>query len=58
MNFIQNTAIAAVIVCIAEGGQFLIQKRSQDLLDVFYGIIGSLAGGLAYNLFNRLRNAK
>lgn len=58
LNFIQNTAIAAVIVCIAEGGQFLIQKRSQDLLDVFYGIIGSLAGGLAYNLFNRLRNAK
>lgn len=58
LNFIQNTAIAAVIVCIAEGGQFLIQKRSQDVMDVFYGIIGSVAGGLAYNLFNRLRNAK
>jgi glycopeptide antibiotics resistance protein len=58
LNFIQNTAIAAVIVCIAEGGQFLIQKRSQDLIDVFYGIIGSLMGALAYNLFNRLRNAK
>lgn len=58
LNFIQNTAIAAVIVCIAEGGQFLIQRRSQDVMDVFYGIIGSVAGGLAYNLFNRLRNAK
>lgn len=57
-NFIQNTGIATVIVCIAEAGQFIIQKRSPDLMDVIYGIIGSLLGALVYNLFKRVRNAK
>lgn len=55
LNFLQNMGIAAIIVCMAEGGQFLIQKRNQDLMDVFYGILGSMAGALFYNLFNRLR---
>ena len=50
-NIIKNISIATVIVCIAEAGQFFIQKRSQDLVDVFYGIIGSLLGVLVYNFF-------
>lgn len=54
LNFMQKLGIAATIVCIAEGGQFLIQKRSQDLTDVFYGILGSLIGAFVYNLCNRL----
>lgn len=63
-NFMQNIGIATIIVCIAEGGQFLIQKRNPDLLDVFFGILGSFIGGLGYYLvtivlnFKRLRNAK
>lgn len=57
-NFVQNIVMSAIIVCTAEGGQFLIQKRSPDLMDVFYGIIGSLIGALLYNLFKRLRNAE
>lgn len=55
-SLIQNIGIAVIIVCIAEGGQFLIQKRNPDLLDVFYGIVGSLIGALIYNLYNRLND--
>lgn len=63
-NFMQNIGVATILVCIAEGGQFLIQKRNPDLLDVFFGILGSFIGGLGYYLvtillnFKRLRNAK
>lgn len=53
LNFIQNIGIAAIIVCIAEGGQFVVQKRNPDIMDVFYGIIGSVVGGLFYNLLKK-----
>jgi len=63
-NFMQNLVIAAIIVCIAEAGQYLIQKRSPDVMDVFFGIMGSFIGGVGYYLAGivinskRLRNAK
>jgi len=58
LSFIQNIIIAAIIVCVAEGGQFVIQRRSPDLMDVFYGVIGSFTGALSYNLLKKIRNAK
>ncbi|WET02072.1 VanZ family protein [Flavobacterium sp. YJ01] len=58
LNFIQNIVIAAIIVCVAEAGQFVIQRRSPDLMDVFYGVIGSFTGALSYNLLKKIRNAK
>ena len=57
-NFIQNIGIATIIVCIAEGGQFLIQKRNPDLMDVFFGILGSFVGGLGYYFFDVMMNSK
>lgn len=58
INFIQNIIIAAVIVSVAEGGQFLIQRRSPDLRDIFYGIVGSIIGAVGYNLLKKIKNAK
>jgi glycopeptide antibiotics resistance protein len=58
LYFLQNIGFATVVVCIAEGGQFLIQKRNPDLMDVFYGILGSLIGGVGYYLVNIILNFK
>jgi glycopeptide antibiotics resistance protein len=57
-RYVRNVSIVVAVVCIAELGQLFIHKRSPDLLDVFFGILGSLSGALFYNLLKRLRNAK
>lgn len=57
-DLIKNIVIAAVIVCIAEAGQFFIQKRNQDFADVFYGILGSSTGAIVYNFFRKIRYEK
>ncbi|WP_348825372.1 VanZ family protein [Flavobacterium aestuarii] len=58
--FIQNLGVAGFIAFIAECGQFLIKGRNPDLMDIYFAIIGSLAGALIHNLFNKikLKNAK
>jgi glycopeptide antibiotics resistance protein len=58
LSFMQNLGISAVIAFIAEGGQLLIQSRNPDIMDVYFAIVGSLIGGLGYNLFNELMNFK
>ena len=64
LSFIQNLGISAAVAFIAEGGQFLIKSRHPDIMDVYFAIVGSLFGGLGYNLFNvlmsfkRVRNAQ
>jgi glycopeptide antibiotics resistance protein len=57
-NFIQNIGIAAIIACVAEGGQFLIHRRSPDLMDVFFGIIGSVIGAIGYNLLKKIKKCE
>lgn len=56
--FIQNMSVSAVVVCIAEGGQFLIQNRSPDFMDVLFGILGSGIGSLGYHTIKYLTNTK
>lgn len=48
INFIFNTSISAFIISVAEVGQFFIHSRSPDLMDIFFGVVGSVAGGLIY----------
>lgn len=56
--FLQNLGVATFIACIAEGGQFLIRDRNPDLMDVYFGVIGSLIGGLGFYLVSRFINFK
>jgi glycopeptide antibiotics resistance protein len=56
--FIQNMSISTTIVCIAEGGQFLIHNRSPDIMDVLFGILGSAIGTLGYYTIQTLLNFK
>ena len=51
---LQNLIIAGVLISIIEFGQFFIDGRSPDLMDIYFGIIGSLAGALMYILFNKV----
>jgi glycopeptide antibiotics resistance protein len=56
--FIQNISISAAVVCIAEGGQFFIQNRNPDGMDVFFGILGSGIGSLGYCIIELLTTFK
>lgn len=56
-SFMQNLGIATMIAFVAEGGQFLIQNRVPDLMDVFYATTGSLIGGLGYYMVTMLFNS-
>jgi hypothetical protein len=56
--FIQNSSISAAAVCIAEGGQFFIQNRSPDGMDVFFGIQGRGIGSLGYCIIELLTKFK
>ena len=49
---VKNLLLCLALVSIAEIGQFFIVHRSPDLMDVFYGFLGSVLGALVFYLFN------
>jgi hypothetical protein len=56
--FVENTAISLAVVCVAEGGQFILQNRNPDLRDVVYGVLGSGIGSLGYYCIKYCINSK
>jgi len=46
--------ISFIVVVIAELGQFLIPTRYPDLMDVFFGILGSIVGMIFQNIFKKI----
>ena len=50
----QNSSISALVVCIAEGGQFFITNRNPDILDIVFGILGSVFGVIIYYLIKKI----
>jgi glycopeptide antibiotics resistance protein len=49
--WLRYSFIAFGVACLAEGGQFFIMNRYPDIVDVFYGVVGSQLGFLFYFLF-------
>jgi VanZ family protein len=49
---VKNLLLSLALVCLAEIGQFFIVHRSPDLMDVFYGFLGSVLGAFVFYLFN------
>jgi hypothetical protein len=51
---LKTVIITAVVVCLAEGGQFFIATRQPDFRDVFFGISGGILGCLVYHLIQKI----
>jgi len=49
---VKNLLLSLALVIIAEIGQLFIVHRSPDLMDVFYGFLGSVLGAFVFLLFN------
>jgi glycopeptide antibiotics resistance protein len=50
----RTVLIAVLIVCLAEGGQFLITDRHPDVMDIFFGILGSCCGIFCHYLIQKI----
>ena len=50
--------LAAIIVSIAEVGQYFIVNRHPDSMDILFGILGSVLGAFVYHIGVLLRKTK
>jgi glycopeptide antibiotics resistance protein len=53
-----NIIIATSVVVVAELGQFLLSRRHPDIIDVFFGILGTVAGILLALLLTSILRKK
>lgn len=53
-----SITISIVVILIAEGGQFFLEQRHPDVMDVFFGVLGSVSGMLFYQFISILFGKK
>jgi glycopeptide antibiotics resistance protein len=51
-HFFKNTLYSIFLVIIAELGQLFVAHRNPDVMDVFYGFLGSVLGAFVFYLLN------
>ena len=45
---LKGLIFSLIVVLIAEGGQFLLPYRHPDVMDILFGVLGSMAGMYVY----------
>ena len=58
LTLLFHTVLAAIIVSLAEAGQYGILNRHPDGMDMLFGILGSVSGALVYYIGAALWKAK
>jgi glycopeptide antibiotics resistance protein len=53
-----HTVLAAIIVSVAEVGQYFILNRHPDSMDILFGVLGSVFGVFVYHIGVLLRKTK
>lgn len=58
LTLLYHTLLAALIVSLAEAGQYGILNRHPDGMDILFGILGSISGALVFHTGTALRKTK
>ena len=46
--------ICFLVVCVAEFGQLFIPTRVPDIIDIFFGLVGSILGMIIQNIIKKI----
>lgn len=58
LGLLLHTVLAALIVSVAEVGQYGIVNRHPDGMDILFGVLGSVSGALVFHTGTALRKIK
>jgi hypothetical protein len=58
LGLLLHTVLAALIVSLAEVGQYGILNRHPDGMDILFGILGSVSGALVYHIMGALKKQR
>ena len=53
-----HTVLAALIVSVAEVGQYFILNRHPDSIDILFGVLGSVSGALVCHIMGALKKQR